>query len=347
MLFVPWIYKRLEEKQVPPQEFAAQAEKMERSLTKPLIESDDQSGVFGRTAGNELKRLPSSVYWSGLGSWGIRKLDLTQDQYHRQIGLIYKKRTEDKDSRKESRSHKDDEDRAPEARTMTWHPRLPEAPKDFPDKVDFLLTRGEADFLLERITRSHADSLLAHLAVHCTLADVDAPWVHPDWATFRPEHKKLLDHARIFSDTMHGGALLYNLQLTEIKRLPEKVEAYRSMIINWADGIDTGILERWDLKDLWASTIGHGHTITPATRKFVEAWVETVIDRHGKIADDGHARQLIETRERLLKGARSRFANRNALDQWGGQSGTRRLVYRWPNAKVFLKDLNQGLTGGA
>jgi hypothetical protein len=347
MLFIPWIYKRLEEKQIPTPEFAAQAEKIERSLTKPLMASDDQSGVFGKTAGNQLKRLPSSVYWAGLGSWGIRKLDLTQDQYHRQIGLIYRKRAEYKSLYKDGKNYKDDEDRVPPAGTMTWHPRLPQTPKGFPDKVDFLLTREEAEFLLERITRSHPDSLFAHLALHCSLADVDVLWHHPDSATFRPEHKKLLDHARLFSDSMHGAALLYNLQLTETKELPEKVEEYRRLIGNWAGNLEIGALRRWDLKDLWDLTIGHGHTITPATRRFVEAWVQTAIDRPSKIADDGHARQLIETRERHLKGARSRFANRRALEQWGGQSGTRRLVYRWPNTKVFLKDLNQGLTGGA
>ena len=347
MLFIPWIFKQLEEKQIPPPDFAVQAEKIERSLTKPLLETDDQSGVFGKTAGQQLKRLPSSVYWYGLGSWEIRNLEITQDQYHRQIGLIYKKRHEGKRLYKEDREYGDDRDRVPPLETVTWHSRLPQAPKGFPEKVDFQLTREEADFLLERITRSHPDSLFAHLAMHCNLADVEAPWLHPDWASFRPDHRKLLDHARLFSDTMHGAALLYNLQLTEIKHLPEKVTEYRTLLGNWAKSLDIGIVRRWDLKDLWNLTIGHGHTITAATRRFVETWIDLVISRASVISDDKKARHLIEMRERILKGTRSRFINRRALEQWGGQSGTRRLVFRWPNAKVFLKDLHQGLTRGA
>ena len=72
MLFVPWIYHSLEEKRLPAESFAIQADKLERDLVQPLMDSDDQAGVFGKTAGKRLKRLPSSVYWAGLGAWGIR-----------------------------------------------------------------------------------------------------------------------------------------------------------------------------------------------------------------------------------------------------------------------------------
>lgn len=344
MLFIPWIYRRLEEKQIFPPDFAVQAEKIERSLTKPLMETDDQSGVFGKTAGKQLKRLASSVYWYGLGSWGIRSLEVTQDQYHQQIGLIYRRRLDSKRLYKEDREYGDDRDRVPPQETVTWHPRLPQAPVSFPEKVDFKLTREEAEFLLERITRSHPDSLLAHLAMHCGLTDVEAPWQHPEWAGFRSNDKKLLEHARLFSDVMHGAALLYNLQLTEIKDLPEMEAEYRDRLDDWAKSLDIAVIRRWDLKDLWSFTIGHGHIITGATRRFIEAWIDLVIRRVREISDDKTARHLIEMRERALKQTRSRFTNRKALEQWGGQSGTRKLLFRWPNTKVFLEDLHQGMT---
>jgi len=47
--------------------FAIQADKLERDLVQPLIDSDDQAGVFGKTAGKR----PNSVNWAGLGIWGI------------------------------------------------------------------------------------------------------------------------------------------------------------------------------------------------------------------------------------------------------------------------------------
>ena len=76
MLFVPWIYHSLEEKRLPAESFAIQTDKLERDLVQPLMDSDDQAGVFGKTAGKRLKRLPSSVYWAGLGVWGIRVIPI-------------------------------------------------------------------------------------------------------------------------------------------------------------------------------------------------------------------------------------------------------------------------------
>jgi hypothetical protein len=35
------------------------------------------------------------------------------------------------------------------------------------------------------------------------------------------------------------------------------------------------------------------------------------------------------------------------LEQWSGASGLGRLVYRWPAAKTFLRDLHSGLQRGA
>jgi len=85
MLIVPWIYRSLEEDGVRPEDFVARADRMERDLVRPLLASGDRSVVFGKTAGRGLTRLPSSVYWAGLGAWGIRLIDASQDQYHRHI----------------------------------------------------------------------------------------------------------------------------------------------------------------------------------------------------------------------------------------------------------------------
>ena len=39
------------------------------------------TAIFGVSAGEKLQRLPSSVYWSGLGAWGIRRYRGSQRQY--------------------------------------------------------------------------------------------------------------------------------------------------------------------------------------------------------------------------------------------------------------------------
>ena len=109
MLFVPWIYDSLEAKRLNVESFAVQADKLERDLVQPLMDSDDQAGVFGKTAGKKLKRLPSSVYWAGLGVWGIRLTPFSQDEYHRRINEIYRRRSDLKTLEKDAKSRGDDE----------------------------------------------------------------------------------------------------------------------------------------------------------------------------------------------------------------------------------------------
>jgi hypothetical protein len=347
ILFVPWIYTRLEQQRVPPADFAARADRGERGLVTPLLAADDRSGVFGAVAGKGLKRLPSSVYWAGLGAWGIRLIDLSQDQYHRQIGAIYRRRAVQAALERERAKMQDDPEAAPEPGTLTWHPRLPEPPAGFPAQADFSLTREEAGFLLDRLQCSHPHSLLAYLALHSSPVEAEFAWQHPDRAGFREEHQELLTQARRFSEALHGAALVYNLALAELRPWDEKVTGYREWLSRWAASLDLDDLHSWALPRLWQLTLGQGHAITPATRLFVERWLEMARSQPAGLVDSTEARDLVRRREMSLKKARSRFTNRRALEQWGGASGLARLKYRWPNAQEFLRDLHAGLHRGA
>ena len=91
MFFVPWIYRELERKRVLPPVFAIKARQMETALIDPLLASSDHAGVFGKVAGKSVKRLPSSVYWNGLGVWGIRRIECSQDEYQRHVDKLYKR----------------------------------------------------------------------------------------------------------------------------------------------------------------------------------------------------------------------------------------------------------------
>ncbi|MCC6558757.1 MAG: hypothetical protein IT372_37975 [Polyangiaceae bacterium] len=341
MLFVPWIYARLEDERVPAAAIAARARKLEIALVDPLLAGDDAAGVLGRLAGGALKRLPSSVYWAGLGTWGIRRFDGSQEDYHRALDRIYARRDE-----REHRHRKDNEEIPPDPTLLAWHPRLPAPPSEFPDGVTFALSHEEAEFLLDRIVTAQKDSLLAHLALRCVPADVDFPWQHPDLAGFSPLHRELLDHARRFSEVMHGAALLYNLALAELAQRAELVVEHRANLAAWAGALDLGDLRRWSLLRLWELTVDQGHTITQTTRTFVQAWIELAATKPEAIADAAIARTLITQREQSLKKARSRFLNARARDQWSGYAGTGRLSFRWPTARSFLRDLHAGLKGG-
>ena len=110
MLFMPWIYHSLEGKRLSAESFAIQADKLERDLTQPLMDFGDQAGVFGKTAGKRLKRLPNSVYWADLGVWGIRLTQFSQDEYHRCIDETYRRWNTLKAIEKDAKAREDDID---------------------------------------------------------------------------------------------------------------------------------------------------------------------------------------------------------------------------------------------
>lgn len=343
MLFVPWIYHSLEEKRLPVESFAVQADTQERNLVQPLMDSDDLAGVFGKTAGKSLKRLPSSVYWAGLGAWGIRLTPFSQDEYHRRIAETYRRRNSLKSLEKDAKSRGDDIDVEQRTASLSWHPRLPTPPQGFPAKADFALSREEANFIRDRIQVACPDSLLSFLVLHCEPADTYSPWEHPDLGRFSDPHRELLTHARLFSDVMHGAALSYNIQLAKLRKHDGLVAEHQTSFDEWIAKLPLEEIQAWSVNRLWELTMEHGHTISPQTRSFVQQWIDHTRKTPKTLLSSVEALNLIKRREMKLKGARSRFRNQRALEQWGGYSGVGRLVYRWPNVKVLLNDLHQGL----
>jgi hypothetical protein len=336
MLFVPWVYQRLESARTPSATISAKARRLELDLVGPLLEADDRSGVFGRSAGKDLKRLPSDVYWAGLGEWGIRLFPGSREQYHRALDAIYRKRD---DQMREAEQETSGVGRS----TRTWHPQLPGPPADFPKHVSLRVTQGEAQFLLDRIATTQKGSLLAHLALHCKPCDVDFPWEHPERAGFVREHLELLERGRLFSEVMYGATLMYNIALAQLAGRTELGAEHVRAYSEWAEGLDGVRLQAWDFSRLWELTVGHAHDVTPATRRFVEDWVLAVRRGAGALVEDRQAQSLIQRRESELKGPRSRYAGGRALDQWSGYAGLVRMDYRWARAHTLLKDLYDGL----
>jgi hypothetical protein len=71
MLFVPWIYRVLEEQRVPPSQIVQRARKRETQLIQALLRGGEATGVIGRRSKARLKRLPSNIYWAGLKAWVV------------------------------------------------------------------------------------------------------------------------------------------------------------------------------------------------------------------------------------------------------------------------------------
>ncbi|EOC0418172.1 hypothetical protein ACI0Z1_002728 [Cronobacter malonaticus] len=341
MLFVPWIYRALEDKKVSAAQFAGAADKHERELVRRLQTADDHHGMFGKNAGGDIKRLPSSVYWAGLGAWHIRLTPFSQGQYHQRIDETYRQKRRIARQQRHGRDRADDPDTEPD-NVYNWHPRLPATPADFPEKVTFLLTRDEAEFIRDRLQVACPHSLLAFLALQDDKPAGAYPWEYANSGRFSTTHQTILHHARLFSEVMHGAALSYNYQLAKKTERVGLCEHHEENFQEWRNALPLAEIARWNINELWALTHREGHQIAPQTRHFIESWVRYIRTTPDALLK-GDASALIEYREKKLKGPRSRFTNKRAQEQWSGHSGTGRINYRWNTVKTLLADLHQGL----
>ena len=336
-LFIPWVYRELERRHVTTDHFAAEAWKLEMQIRDALLEAEDTVGVIGKEAGRTLKRLPSAVYWAGLKTWGLRRFQQSQDEYQRTIGSVYERRR--------TVLHRDDGEVIADPRAVTWHPELPPLPSEFPNVLDLHLSRSEAEFLRDQIAKQCKGSLLAALCERAEnpIPDVGVPWEHPELATFSVDHRSLLEQARLFSAAMNGAAILYNVLLAETAERDDLKTQHAETLSVWVSELDLSALHTWQLEDLWTAVMGRGHSITAPTQRFVTDWLTELRSGPDSLLQNENASRLIRVRERRLKGARSRFTNPRALDQWGGSSGVAPLNFRWPICRQHLNDLHAGL----
>jgi hypothetical protein len=302
----------------------------------PLLDAGEE-GVLGRVARAALKRLPSSVYWAGLETWGIRRFQGNREQYHYAFDRLH--------ARRHAAARRDDGDVA-DGHVLTWDPELPPAPADFPQRATFELARTEALYLRDRICERHHGSLLAWLASHADAApNVSMIWQHAHLGEFRADHKELVHHGKVFGAVMEGAAILYNLELARLRKDAERETELAKELGRWLRGLaDSGnALTDWRPKRFWELTMDRGHAISERARRFVEGWFELSLSLDSDKVDSSFGRLLVRERERGLKGVRSRFDNKRALEQWSGAAGMGLPSYRWPISQRFLNDLHAGL----
>jgi hypothetical protein len=339
-LFIPWFYLDLERRNVSSTGIAEAVRKKEIALIDVLADSDDSEGTIGIRARKALKRLPSNVYWQGLGVWGISLFPGSQDQYHRSLDDLYTKTA--------PKSNRRSEERIDDQGLRNWHAGIPPAPNDFPKSVSFALTRIEAEYLRERIMTRVPDTLLAFLVDQGRLAErVDFLWQHHQFAEFPDHVREQLDHARNFSDVIHSAALLYNLMLAERADSEELVSNYRAGFRYWLDTIHERhqVLSEWNRTRFWEVVISGGAIIPPLTRMFVDNWLNLVLlSDPNNLVQSSHARDLIRGRETQLKRGLARLENRRALELWSGAAGAQKLNFRWPVAQIIIADILTGLS---
>lgn len=321
MLFVPWLYQTLATRSTPRSTVADRARKLEIRLIYALLNGSETEGVIGRRALERLKRLPSNIYWNGLGTWGIRHANLSQETFHRLWNP-----TPAADS------------------PPVWDPSLPTPPTGLLEKTTFALTSTEARYLQDRLHLSCPQSLLTRL-VDAPYQSADFLWEHPLAINVSPSLRANIRHARNFSETILGATLTYNYLLAKKSDLPDLVDEYRQRLHTWSEHIAARRTDlfQWQqrISDFWQTDALHTARISPSTRAFVERWLELMFDR--AVADHPAAARLLHRREVRLKGQRARLENPRALERWTGHAGDRPLNFRWHIALGMAADIQHAL----
>jgi hypothetical protein len=345
-LFIPWIYQQLEKQHLPFHQINDQARGRETRLIEALIKGNAGTGVVGRDARQHIQRLPSSIYWAGLGHWGIRRNIGSLDDYHRDL------------ARGGSRQHvgREEGDLLLTQGGPWWHENLPSPPDDFLKETDFQLTKEEARYLTERIiisTRTH-NSLLAYLVTRTTPSLCDFPWHHPQTAQFSAPLKRTLKQAERFSLVMHGASLLYNLLLADAKngnREEEQPAYYQDKLDLWWQNVlsSNQLLSDWNLDAFWKE-IQQAHPEQPGSERripwrteiFCGEWIQQVLGNLQAASWKKlktNATDLIRKREYQLKRSKARLFKLRALENWIGNAGTQQINYRWPIVQTLVEDI--------
>ncbi|MEU5786805.1 DUF6361 family protein [Micromonospora purpureochromogenes] len=338
LLIVPWCYQEAQRRRLSGDRLAAQVDRNERKVIDALLRGDDTEGVIGRRAGIGVRTLPSSIYAAALLRYGIRTGDDGAAPDRRlAAGLA-------------------EADELTERSSGTWHPTLPGAPLNFPNEVEggLRLRPDEARWLRERILAAAPNTLLAYLleAENRPGWDSEAPWEEPATLAAPEPIGSLVRDAERFSLAIHGAALLYNLLIAKryeqagLTEREEPVAWYRNALMKWNDRVSAEhSLKGWDRSGMWSRLIQQNPRIAAnaAARRFIDRWLDAVTSgAAGDAATDPTLHNLVAERERSVKRGQSRLVNDKLLRTWSGASGSRPLVFRWPQVRRILTDIHAG-----
>lgn len=330
-LFVPWLFRTL--KPAEREAFSQRTRQLQDQLRKSLIKGGESLGVIGYLAGGNVQRLPSSVYWQGLRRLGLLRFNGSETDYAGELRPS-----------NEALLNDDGEPVANASRSL-WDPRMPEPPGGWLDATNFAVSREEAEYLTDRFTFEAPESLLAHfLHLAKPPGNADFPWKHVQSTELPTSLGEELNHARRFSEAMHGASLLYNLMLAREKGSDELVETYEESLAEWWEKLKhrTDEFSTWNRSRFWALLAAWRARVSPPAHSFIETWLDAIgqAPRIEVILSDHDLQALIRDRERFLKRSRARVGNPRALDLWNGRSGAKQLDYRWGKpVRQLLVDL--------
>ncbi|MDQ0617365.1 DUF6361 family protein [Arthrobacter globiformis] len=334
MLLVPWAYLNAHDVTKKPDELRKRAEESERKLIDRFRERKVESFI-GRDAGRNVQQLPSAAYWSALRRYGIVRPETDRSA----VALLMCADTP-----------APEED---EGRYSVWNETLPKPPAGFPqtDEHGLTLSHDEARWLQERILTTCTGTMLAHVVGSATSPEPRswAPWVDPACRSAEGEPAQWLKDAEAFSFIQNGATILYQHLVAELSwktfsNEADTMEPTRHLLESWEERRESkrDLLATWDIDDYLSRAKALNRGINSNTADFARAMLTAAVSLR-KLTDNADFRAAVETREKLMKKANSRFRNERRLRAWQPPTQVASLTFRWTQVRRNVLDIHAGL----
>lgn len=321
---VPWCMIEAEKNFKNKVDYLKRLNNIETDVIKALIKNEpsNTTGIIGKDSIGTLKRKPSEIYWNGLRTYNIMPFNISRNQY---ISSIKTNKNHDIEEGDDKDSYYLDNDE------IRWNITKPR--KNWKENLTLSLTKEESEFLKEKISRYHPNSLYSYIINNKDISLEDEDIYDLTFRNTLPEVvRNDLDLALNFGKVIHGAHIRYNIILRQKNSV--EIEDYEDYWNKWCNEMSQFNWDKFNIDRIYEFA-----QTTKGTKEFIEGWFKATreLDNINLCQLD----KMIEAREYNLKGQRAKLKNYGNIDvsKWVGLG---MLEYRWRNVKTLVKDIKDG-----
>jgi len=328
-VLIPYLFQKSDKKNLSSEEKVHKwITDTEDKLVETLIKNSgsEETGIIGKNAFRQkraVKMKPTSVYWSGLRTFGIvRDAGVSFTMACHSVAASSKKKAE-LEIKSDGETFDDSEAKAYD--TVLFSPISPEY--DFEKEATISLTKKEAKFLADKII--HADSTKNSLLCFLMKNKLCCNNFNEIPVDILPaELKKNYLRARDFSDFIIGAHIRYNVIFSEYQD--------DKMLIEWSEWRKKFIDQEIDLDEILDDI-----KCNAATKKFCMDFLILTRENRTEAIDE-----LIIHREKQVKGDRAKLCKPGEYRyNYDRPVHFYRLNFRFAAAKNIIEDIIIGLEG--
>lgn len=321
---VPWCMIEAEKNFKNKVDYLKRLNNIETDVIKALIKNEpsNTTGIIGKDSIGTLKRKPSEIYWNGLRTYNIMSFNISRNQY---ISSIKTNKNHDVEEGDDKDSYYLDNDE------IRWN--ITKFRKNWKENLTLSLTKEEAEFLKEKITRYYPNSLYSYIINNKDISLEDEDIYDLTFKNTLPEVVRSdLDLALNFGKVIHGAHIRYNIILRQKNSV--EIEDYEDYWNQWCNEMSQFNWDKFNIDRIYEFA-----QTTKGTKEFIEGWFKAI--RELDNINLGQLDKMIEAREYSLKGQRAKLKNYGNVDvsKWVGLG---MLEYRWRNVKTLVKDIKDG-----